>query len=270
MLPSSTSTAIASSSAEEGRLRAAWRLPLLAAWTLAGLAVWAAATLLVLPVRSARHRVRRRAFQRWARGVTRLLGVRIAVEGEVPRAPFFLVSNHLSYLDIIVYGATMPARFVAKREVRRWPGLGLLARAGGTIFIDRDVKRDAVRVLDDLAGAVQDGDGVIVFAEATSTPGHRVLPFRPALLEWAARSGQPVHYACIGYRTPAEGAPAHLAVCWWGDMEFGGHLVGLSRLEFIEATLRLGQTTITERDRKRLADRLHRAVSEQFIPVVME
>jgi hypothetical protein len=53
-------------------------------------------------------------------------------------------------------------------------------------------------------------------------------------------------------------------------MEFGGHLVGLSRLEYIEATLRLGETTITERDRKRLADRLHRAVSEQFIPVVME
>jgi 1-acyl-sn-glycerol-3-phosphate acyltransferase len=154
--------------------------------------------------------------------------------------------------------------------VRRWPGLGLLARAGGTIFIDRDVKRDAVRVLDDLAEAVRDGDGVIVFAEATSTRGHRVLPFRPALLEWAARAGHPVHYASIGYRTPAESVPAHLAVCWWGDMEFGGHLLGLSRLECIEATLRLGETTIIERDRKRLADRLHRAVSEQFIPVVME
>jgi 1-acyl-sn-glycerol-3-phosphate acyltransferase len=243
---------------------------LLAAWTLASLAAWATATVLVSPARAARLRVRRVFFRHWARGVARLLGVRIVVEGAVPQAPFFLVSNHLSYLDIVIYGATMPSRFVAKREVRRWPGLGLLARAGGTIFIDRDVKRDAVRVLDDLAEAVRDGDGVIVFAEATSTRGHRVLPFRPALLEWAARAGHPVHYASIGYRTPAESVPAHLAVCWWGDMEFGGHLLGLSRLECIEATLRLGETTIIERDRKRLADRLHRAVSEQFIPVVME
>ena len=68
------------------------------------------------------------------------------------------------------------------------------------------LKRDAVRVLDDLADALDGGDGVVVFAEATSTAGHTVLPFRPALLEWAARTGHPVHYASIAYRTPASGA----------------------------------------------------------------
>jgi 1-acyl-sn-glycerol-3-phosphate acyltransferase len=193
--------------------------------------------------------------------------VRITVEGPVPAAPFYLVSNHLSYLDIVVYAATMPARFVAKREVRDWPVVGFLARAGGTIFIDRTVKRDAVRVLQDLGSAVVEGDGVVVFAEATSSPGHMVLPFRPALLEWAARAGHPVHYASLAYRTPDDAPPAHLAVCWWGDMTFGRHLVELSSLAWIDATVRLGAGPISERDRKRLADRLHRAVSEQFTPV---
>ncbi len=164
----------------------------------------------------------------------------------------------------------MPSRFVAKREVRSWPVVGLLAASVGTIFIDRTLKRDAVRVLDALAGAIADGDGVVVFAEATSSPGEAVLPFRPALLEWAARTGHPVHHASLGYRTPAPSVPAHLSVCWWGDMTFGRHLVALCRLPGIEATLRFGEAPIAERNRKQLADRLHQAVSARFTPVVQE
>jgi 1-acyl-sn-glycerol-3-phosphate acyltransferase len=246
------------------------RLPLLAAWTATGFVALALGTLLVLPVRAGRRAVRRAALRIWAQGVTLILGVRIRVDGRVPQAPFFLVSNHLSYLDIVVYAARMPCRFVAKREVRRWPVMGFLARAAGTIFIDRTAKRDAVRVLDDLARAVADGDGVVLFAEATSTPGHTVLPFRPALLEWAASTGHPVHYASLAYCTPSGAPPAHLAVCWWGDMTFGKHLVGLADLPYIEATVRPGQAPIVEHDRKRLAGRLHRAVAAQFTPVVTE
>lgn len=228
------------------------------------------ATLLLLPVAPGRRAVRRMVFGTWARGVARFLGIRIDIEGTVPAPPFLLVSNHLSYLDIVVYAASTPARFVAKSDVRRWPVIGGLARAAGTIFIDRNNKRDAVRVLDDFARAIAEGDGIVLFAEATSTAGHRVLPFRPALLEWAARSGHPVHYASIAYRTPAGAPPAHLAVCWWGEMTFGRHLVELSRLPRIDATIRHGTAPIAETDRKRLADRLHRAVTATFTPVVTE
>ena len=270
MSPRSTNTAIASSSADLAPAEARLRLGLLAAWTLAGFGAWALGTLLLLPSFRGRQVVRRTVLRGWSRGVTRLLGVRITIEGVVPEAPFFLVSNHLSYLDPVVYAARMPCRFVAKQEVRSWPVVGFLARAGGTIFIDRTMKRDAVRVLDDLGRAVGAGDGVVVFAESTSTPGHTVLPFRPALLEWAARTGYPVHYASIAYRTPESSRPAHLAVCWWGDMTFGRHLVALCRLPRIEATIRYGDAPIAERDRKRLADRLQRAVAAQFTPVVTE
>jgi 1-acyl-sn-glycerol-3-phosphate acyltransferase len=227
-------------------------------------------TLLSLPSARLRHGVRRSVFRGWARGAARLLGLRIRIDGEVPRAPFLLVSNHLSYLDIVTYAAVMPSRFVAKQEVRRWPLVGLLARAMGTIFIDRTVKRDAVRVQGDLARAVADGDGVVIFAEATSSAGHQVLPFRPALLEWAAQTGSPVHHASVGYGTSVGSTPAHLSVCWWGDMTFGRHLVALARLPWIEATVRFGDMPIAERDRKRLADRLHQAVSARFIPVALE
>jgi len=276
MSPAWMSTAIASSSAEAGRER---RAGTLRAWgraggLAAGTAGWFSLRLLswalLLPFPGARDRIRRWIFQRWARGVLRRLGVRVTVEGTVPGPPFVLVSNHLSYLDIVVYAAVAPARFVAKREVRGWPGVGFLAWGMGTIFIDRTLKRDAVRVLDDMGAAIGGGDGVTIFAEATSSAGHSVLPFKPALLEWAARTGYPVHYASLGYRTPAGAPPAHLAVCWWGEMTFGDHLLDLCRLPGLSATVRFGAEPIEEKDRKRLAGRLHHAVSAQFIPVVTE
>ncbi len=274
MSPRSTSIAIASSSAERAGTGPSWlagvRLAGLAGWTALWITGWGLLTLLALLPGRPRHWVRRWTFRGWARGAARLLGLRIRVDGSLPEPPFFLVSNHLSYLDIVSYAAMLPVRFVAKREVRGWPAVGLLARAMGTIFIDRTVKRDAIRVLDDLAGAVADGDGILVFAEATSSAGHAVLPFRPALLEWAARTRYPVHYASLGYQTPAASVPAHLSVCWWGEMTFGRHLVALCGLPRIEATIRFGEAPITDADRKRLADRLHQAVSARFTPVALE
>lgn len=270
MSPRSTNTAIASSSAKDGRVRAGIRLPLLGLGIFTALAVWGAGSLVLLPFTGVRRALRREVFHQLARFVAWLLGVRIKVEGTQPALPFLLVSNHLSYLDVVVYAATTPIRFVTKREVSDWPVFGLLARSMGSIFVDRTAKRDALRALDELADAMAGGDGVLLFAEATSTAGHSVLPFRPALLEWAAQTGQPAHYASIGYRTPSGGPPAHLAVCWWGEMTFIRHLVELARLPWIEATVRHGDAPIAERNRKRLADRLHQAVSAQFTPVVVE
>ena len=270
MSPPSTNTVIASSSADDGRARARVRLPLLALGIFTALAICGAGALVLRPLPRARRALRGDAFHQLARFVAWLLGVRLEVEGALPTRPFLLVSNHLSYLDIVVYAAMTPIRFVTKREVLGWPVFGLLARSMGSIFVDRTATRDALRALDELADAMAAGDAVLLFAEATSTAGHTVLPFRPALLEWAAQTGHPAHYASIGYRTPAGGPPAHLAVCWWGEMTFMRHLIELARLPWIEATVRFGDAPIAERDRQRLAERLHQAVSAQFTPVVVE
>lgn len=270
----STSIRISSSSADrsaEGTALGGWPRALgLGAVCVLGIAAMAVGVALLMPWKRAQSRWRRTVLRAWGRGLARVLRLRTVVEGNPPTAPFFLVTNHLSYLDIVTLAAVSPGRYVAKQEVRAWPGFGILAAVGGSIFIDRRAPRDAVRVIDRLSDAVTNGDGVIVFAEATSSAGHTVLPFRPALLEWAARTGYPVHYASVGYRTPAGSAPAHLSVCWWGDMTLGPHLLGLCRLPWIEATVRFGADPIAGQDRKLLADRLQRAVAAQFTPVVTE
>ncbi len=238
------------------------------AWSAASLGLMALGLALSFPSPRARGAWRRVVVRGWGRGLAAILGLSIEVDGTAPAPPFFLVSNHLSYVDAVVYAAVAPGRFVAKREVRGWPGIGFLAWMAGTIFIDRGAPRDALRVQHHLAAAYAAGEGVLVFAEATSSEGRTVLPFRPALLDWAARTARPVHHASISYRTPAGAEPAHRSICWWGDMTFGPHFLGLCRLPSATASVTFGAASLTGEDRRALATALQRAVAGHFIPVV--
>jgi 1-acyl-sn-glycerol-3-phosphate acyltransferase len=251
-------------------VRLVFRLIGLAAWTAAMYAVLRAGDLtgrLRAGPDRGRGARRSRAFHRWSRGVLALLGVRAEVRGPRPAAPFVLVSNHLSYLDVVLLGSALPCVFVAKAEVERWPVIGALCRAADTLFIDREIKRDVTRVRERIERVLASGRGVVLFPEGTTTRGDAVQPFRPSLLETAAATGLSVAYASLSYRTPPGVAPAELSVCWWGDMRFGSHLLALLSLPEIRATLTFGSSAIQERDRKRLALRLQRAVAEQFQPV---
>lgn len=94
------------------------------------------------------------------------------------------------------------------------------------------------------------------------------MPFSPALLEPAARSGYPVSYASITYKTPENEPPAHAVACWWGDMDFVPHLLKLLLVSKFEATIVFGEDAIQADDRKLLARSLWNAVNDHFIPVI--
>lgn len=214
----------------------------------------------------AARRIHEAIVRGWARGCTRLLGVRVAVHGPVPQAPYYLVCNHLSYLDIVVLMSVVPATFVAKSEVARWPFLGRLARGANTIFIHRGQRSDVVRVNQEIAAILEGGGGILVFPEGTSSRGTEVLPFRSSLLDPAVRIGHPVAFASLAYQTPEGWPAASESVCWWGDMTFPGHFYGLLQLPRVEASLRFGEETVTADGRHELARRLQHAVSDQFTP----
>jgi 1-acyl-sn-glycerol-3-phosphate acyltransferase len=203
-------------------------------------------------------------FRTWAKGIATIVGVRIAVEGRLPEPPFFLVTNHLSYLDVVILATFAPCFFVAKSEVARWPILGFLARSMNTVFVDRGRRGDLPRVLERMDRLMSAGYGIAFFPEGTSSPGEEVLPFRSSLFEAPARSGYPLSCAGLRYRTPAGEPPARLAVCWWGDMTFAGHFYELLQISRVDAFVVLGNT-VTGCDRKDLASAAWSAVTHGFL-----
>jgi 1-acyl-sn-glycerol-3-phosphate acyltransferase len=208
------------------------------------------------------------AFRFWCRSLCRIFSIRVRASGSAPKPPFFLVSNHLSYVDILVLGTELPCVFVAKAEIDRWPLFGTLCRSVNTIFIDRNAKRDLPKVIAAIETMLAAGQGVVIFPEGTSGAGHEVMPFRSSLLELPAKMGYPVHQATLGYAVPAGSPPPHLAVTWWGEMPLGPHLKEFLALRWVDARLSFGGEAISEADRKRLADRLRAAVAERFEPLV--
>jgi lyso-ornithine lipid O-acyltransferase len=150
------------------------------------------------------------------------MGIRFRVEG-VPPASGMLVSNHLSYLDILIYSAAVPCVFVSKAEVGSWPYFGFAARQGGTIFIDRTRRVSAQEVAQEMARRMADPVPILVFPEGTSSDGAQVMPFHSSLFEpAAATTGAAVTAAAVRYESVGGGPERDL--CWYGDESFVTHL----------------------------------------------
>lgn len=148
---------------------------------------------------------RARKVQWWSAKILRLLGITLQVEGKPRPAAALLVSNHVSWLDIAVIHAACPhARFVSKADVLRWPLLGWLIKSVGTLFIERERKRDALRVVHEVAAALARGETVAVFPEGTTGAGDTVLPFHANLLQAAISSHTPVQPVALRYHEPGQ------------------------------------------------------------------
>jgi lyso-ornithine lipid O-acyltransferase len=193
------------------------------------------------------------ALHRWSARVLPWLGVRIVTEGRLPENGL-LVSNHLSYLDILVFSAVGPCVFVSKREVRSLPGIGWIATLCGTIYIDRSRRTDTHSIKPQMASALAAGTRLILFPEGTSSDGRQVLPFRSSLLQPAVENRTPVTAACITYEMD-EGDPA-LDVCYYGDMVMGPHATKLFGKNGVTAILRFGAGAQVFTNRKQAAQEL--------------
>ncbi len=153
-----------------------------------------------------------------------ILGIRHVVEGHVMGHPGALVANHSSWLDIFALNAATRLYFVSKAEVAGWPGIGLLAKITGTVFIARD--RGQARAQQDVfEDRLLAGHRLLFFPEGTSTDNFRVLPFKSTL--FAAffteklRNTLYIQPISVVYTAPEGQDPRFYG--WWGDMDFGPH-----------------------------------------------
>jgi lyso-ornithine lipid O-acyltransferase len=176
------------------------------------------------------------SFARLARRLSLVPTVRTAASGEDPG---LLVSNHLSYLDIMVYAAARPLLFVAKSEVRHWPLVGILAGLGGTIFVERERSLQVGQAARQIEQSLREGVPVLLFPEGTSSDGSSVLPFLPPLFEPAIRAGASVTAAAIRYH--ADGV-AEDEVTYWGEMVFLPHAFRTLSLEGLTAEITFGSS----------------------------
>ncbi|MCA3572449.1 MAG: 1-acyl-sn-glycerol-3-phosphate acyltransferase [Aestuariivirga sp.] len=161
--------------------------------------------------------------------VCRILGIRVEVSGEPPQAgPLLIVSNHVSWLDIVVLSAVAPVSFVAKKEVNGWPFFGSLARLQRTVFIDRDRRHATGPSREDMRARLKAGDILVLFPEGTSYDGRSVLPFKSSFFGAAEIEGvlvQPVSLAYRGHRNLPMTRRLMPSYAWYGDMELAPHLL---------------------------------------------
>ena len=204
-------------------------------------------------------RARAEWLQRWSRRHLRNLNAEIKRHGQPPTRGL-LVSNHLSYLDILVLGDGQPMVFLSKAEVRNWPLIGWLTRCAGTLFIQREQKLDVARVNAQFASVVDQGVVLAVFPEGTSTGGDTLLPFRSSLLAPATEKGWPITPTWIGYSL-ADGSVEE-EICYWRDMTFGPHILNLLSKRRVTAHVAYAPSFPASPDRKELARQLHAQVCE--------
>ncbi|MEU5905927.1 lysophospholipid acyltransferase family protein [Micromonospora sp. NPDC047527] len=219
-----------------------------------------------LPVLPARER--QALLCGWARATVRAFGVRLVIKGRLPRRRALLVANHVSWLDILAVLAVAPTRLVAKREIRSWPVLGLLAAAGGTVFVDRSRPRALPTTVRRLADTLRAGRSVAVFPEGTTwCAGDRAAQcrpgggFRPAMFQAAIDSGSPVVPLRIAYRCEANGSTTTAAAFLGADtlLRSVGRVVAAREL-VVSVTIAAALHPARDADRRLLARAAESAV----------
>ena len=177
------------------------------------------------------------AVRPMSRALLAALGVRLRGRGPVPRQGSLLVANHVSWLDIVALLALGPARLVAKREVRGWPGIGMLAGLSGAIFMDRARPKALPETVGEIAAALRAGRSVAVFPEGTTFCGtscdatsvRTSVRFRPAVFQAAVDAGAPIVPVAISY--------CSTAAAFIGDDSLWSSVVRVARLRDLTVTL---------------------------------
>ncbi|HEY2363609.1 MAG TPA: lysophospholipid acyltransferase family protein [Candidatus Angelobacter sp.] len=196
-------------------------------------------------------------LHRWSRKGLRNSGIRVEVTG-APAVAGLIASNHLSYLDILVYSAIAPCAFIAKREVRAWPAVGWIATLAGTIYVDRSRRSETHTIQPEIQSALAAGLRLFLFPEGTSSDGSHVLPFHSSLFQPAVDLQVPVSAACIEYTVP-DGVAATEA-CYYGEMKLLPHLLHLLGKHSVIARVTFSSNSFLFSDRKQASLKMHEEV----------
>ena len=199
--------------------------------------------------------------QAWALQFLALWGIHLRVLGQpVSNGPALMVANHISWLDILVIHAARHCRFVSKSDIRDWPLVGMLATGAGTLYIERTSRKDALRMVKDMASAMRLGDVVAVFPEGTTSDGRELLPFHANLIQAAIEADALVQPMSIKF-IDAQSGETSFAPCYIGDDTLIGSMWRTLKASRIEAVVHFGELQAANgRDRRAWAQGLRQDI----------
>lgn len=199
----------------------------------------------------------------WSRRMLGMLGITLASRGAPRGGATLVVANHISWLDILAINAVQPARFVSKADVRGWPLIGWLVACGGTLFIERERKRDALRVVHQVAEALTQGQTIAVFPEGTTSDGVGLLPFHANLLQAAISTETPIQPVALRFSDAQHLASP--AAAYVGDTSLLQSLWMVVTAPQLGAQLSwLPAVETRHADRRALAERLQQAIDDEI------
>ena len=213
----------------------------------------------------------------WHRIALWLIGTRVHVSGQSPKKrPLLIVANHVSWSDILILGSVMELCFIAKAEVRSWPGISVLAMLQRTVFVDRERRHDSANQANTIAARLTEGDAMVLFAEGTTGDGTRVAQFKSALFGAAQAAlrdshleGVTIQPVALAY-TRLFGMPLgrfhQNRASWPGDVALGPHLLRylLDGAYDVEVVFAPAMEFTRETGRKQIAAATHEKVRIAF------
>jgi lyso-ornithine lipid O-acyltransferase len=210
-------------------------------------------------------------IQAWCRRIIAAMGVSVHVTGTLPQDGV-VVSNHLSYVDILLYSSIRPFVMVAKREVRSWPLLGWLTAQAGTVYVERGAPPSTYPAVNRaMAEAYRTGLPVLFFPEGTTTNGSEILPFRRGLFHSVLDNRVPLRTATLRYALDQahDNGNATVAndVCWWGDAYLGPHLFRCLGLLGLRAEIQFDAPPIAGLDRFALSENARTAITTRYAAI---
>ncbi|NIA12440.1 MAG: hypothetical protein GWP08_00060 [Nitrospiraceae bacterium] len=232
-------------------------------------------------------KLRKAVAMTWHKTLPLLFGLRVTTIGRKPEEQFFLVGNHISWIDLFALPPRESTRYVAMAETASFPIIGRLMNGLEPIYVRRK-REDTPRVLGEIIAALERGEDVQMAPEAVISPGRQVKWFHAALLEAAVQTRTPVHYCSITYRTPKGSQPPSETMIYgpdpyyrspkgklspeelaaWGPKRsFLTHLIILLALPYQEIVVRFGRDPIWRDDRITLANDLQKAIQDIFTPI---